>query len=53
MTEAAALTIETEDQFDRLGFYGVGSILDSREPKAPPIKPCDLYVPDLHIDALK
>ena len=29
-----------------------GSGLDSREPK-PPIKPRDMYEPDLHIDTLK
>jgi hypothetical protein len=27
--------------------------LDSREPKLPPIKPRDMYEPDLHIDTLK
>ena len=30
-----------------------GSGLDSREPKTQPIKPRDMYVPDLHIDTLK
>jgi error-prone DNA polymerase len=30
-----------------------GHGLDSREPKAPPSKPQDMYVPDLHIDTLK
>jgi error-prone DNA polymerase len=29
-----------------------GHGLDSREPKAPPIKPRDMYVSDLHIDTL-
>jgi error-prone DNA polymerase len=30
-----------------------GSGLDSREPKMPPIKPRDMYEPDLHIDTVR
>jgi error-prone DNA polymerase len=30
-----------------------GHGLDSREPRAPPIKPRDMYEPDLHIETLK
>jgi error-prone DNA polymerase len=32
--------------------HGGGSGLDSREPKAPPTKPRDIFIPDLHIETL-
>jgi error-prone DNA polymerase len=32
--------------------HGGGAGLDSLEPKAPAIKPRDIFIPDLHIDTL-